>query len=162
MVEIPKLHAVHHSRRTTMTIRNVLAKMLIASCAFGASTGAFAGGGNGTRPPDAPATLAGSHGNVWYTAAVDSTGVIAGCNGCNKATTSQLATGEYQIGFVGNVTAAAGYSRWVQVDTLTIGSASPVICTTADRSGVVTAVWVACFDLTGTPVNASFFLYVAR
>jgi hypothetical protein len=143
-----------------MTMKTVLAGLLVAGAGLCASYGALAA--NGVRPPDAPAALAGNHGNVWYTAAVDSTGVIAGCDGCNKATSAHLGTGEYQIGFVGNVTAAAGYARWVQLDTLTIGSEGPIICTTADRSGVVTAVWVECYDLTGTPADASFFLFVAR
>ena len=73
-----------------------------------------------------------------------------------------LGTGEYQVGFAGNVTAANGFARWVQVDTLTVGSYGLTVCTTADRAGLATGIYVACFNEAGTATDTSFFLFVAR
>jgi hypothetical protein len=106
---------------------------------------------------------AATRGVVFETAAINSDGSIAACFRCSSGTTVHLGTGIYQVGFIDNVTAARGWSRWVQVDTLSQGSISNVSCTTADRAGVASAVWVACFDnSTGNGADTSFFLFVAR
>ena len=104
-----------------------------------------------------------TRGVVFKTAAINSVATVANCFRCNRANTFTLGTGLYQVGFDENVQANNGWSRWVQVDTLSTGSISNVSCTTADRAGVPSAVWVACFNnATGLPANTSFFLFVAR
>ena len=106
-----------------------------------------------------------SVGQVLCTAAVNSTGTLAGKFGAKSAT--HLATGQYQVTFGGgacgaNVQAKTGHMRWVQVDTLTAGSISHVRCTTADRAGDVAAVYVLCEGVGGVLEDTSFFLFVAR
>jgi hypothetical protein len=118
---------------------------------------------NGDVSPEDITLGSATRGVVFYTAAINPDATVANCFNCNRGTTLHLATGEYQIEFNTNVQATNGWSRWVQVDTLNIGSISNVSCTTADRAGVSTAVWVACFDnSTGAPKDTSFFLFVAR
>ena len=120
-------------------------------------------GENGASP--AAVTLAAAtRGVVFETAAINSDGTVASCFNCDKSTTLHLGTGVYQVGFYsGVITANGGWSRWVQVDTLGTGLISNVSCTTADRAGVTSAVWVACFtNSTGYPTDTSFFLFVAR
>jgi hypothetical protein len=104
-----------------------------------------------------------TRGVVFKTAAINSDGIVANCFRCNKTNTVHLGTGLYQIGFDENVQANNGWSRWVQVDTLSTGSISNVSCTTADRAGLATGVWVACFNnSSGANQDTSFFLFVAR
>jgi hypothetical protein len=109
-----------------------------------------------------------TRGVVFFTAAINSDGTVASCFGCNTAHTQRIGTGEYQIDFGQNVQAINGWSRWVQPDTLTIGTEN-VWCNTADRFGDVNAVWVNCQTSGGPgsqgnskPADASFFLFVAR
>jgi hypothetical protein len=125
----------------------------------------------GEEAPSAPVTLSqATRGVVFYTAAINASGtpVVASCFGCNIATTLHLATGQYQVGFNVNVQATNGWSRWVQADTLTIGSEN-AWCNTADRAGVPRAIYVNCQTSGGPgsmgnskPVDTSFFLFVAR
>jgi hypothetical protein len=97
------------------------------------------------------------------TAAINFDGAIANCFGCNKTNTRHVSTGEYQIGFNTNVQATNGWSRWVQVDPLQALGIDNVSCTTADRAGLTTGVWVACYNnSTGALEDTSFFLFVAR
>jgi hypothetical protein len=104
-----------------------------------------------------------TRGVVFATAAINSNGSVANCFTCNRGNTGLLGTGAYQVAFNQNVQANNGWSRWLQVDTLTTGSISNVSCTTADRAGTPSAVFVLCSDnMTGNPVNTSFFLFVAR
>lgn len=118
---------------------------------------------NGTVKPEAVTISHATRGVVFMTAAVNSNATIASCFLCLTSNTKLVSTGEYQINFTQNVQAANGWSRWVQVDTLSTGSINNVSCTTADRAGVTTAVWVACFNNeTGAPTNTSFFLFLAR
>lgn len=113
------------------------------------------------RPLDITLPVA-TRGVVFHTAAINPDGTIASCFGCVPPQTLHLSTGNYQIGFnEGSVQAAKGWSRWLQVDTLTINSILGVSCTTADRAGVAAAVFVHCENHTG-PVDTSFFLFVAR
>jgi hypothetical protein len=116
----------------------------------------------------APGSAQPTRGVVFFTAAINSDGTVASCFGCNTAHTQKLGTGEYQIDFGQNVQAINGWSRWVQPDTLTIGTEN-VWCNTADRSGDNNAVWVNCQTSGGPgsqgnskPADASFFLFVAR
>jgi len=109
-----------------------------------------------------------TRGVVFKTAAVNGNGTIAACFRCEAATTIHLGTGEYQVGFDENVQAVNGWSRFVQVDTLSIGS-SNAWCTTADRYLVPDAIYVSCQAPGGPgsqgnskPVDVSFFLFVAR
>jgi hypothetical protein len=100
------------------------------------------------------------------TAAINSDGTVAGGFGVNQTPTGtiKLGTGIYQVVFTvpcTNITAARGWARIVQVDTLTAGSIGNVQCTTADRAGNANGVFVNCTNSTG-PVDTSFFLFVLR
>lgn len=134
----------------------------VATSAAIFSAGAFAAD-NGERALDISA-VAPNQGQVLCTAAVNSTGTLAG--GVNATSATLLTTGEYQVVFGGpcgaDVRAISGWARWVQVDTLTTGSIADVSCTTADRLGVINGIWVECTNSAGTLVNTSFFLAVAR
>lgn len=115
--------------------------------------------------PEPAVTLgASTRGVVFGTAAINSDATVASCFFCSKPNTMHLATGVYQVGFTvnGNITANNGFSRWVQVDTLSTGSISGVSCTTADRAGLTSAVFVLCENGAGAPTDTSFFLFVAR
>jgi hypothetical protein len=117
----------------------------------------------GTQSPGPVSLANATRGVVFETAAINSNGSISNCFGCNKATTLHLGTGQYQVGFNGNVQAYLGWSRWVQVDTLTAQNINNVSCTTADRALLNSAVWVACYtNNTGAFTDTSFFLFVAR
>ena len=116
-----------------------------------------------SAPTPAAVTLgAATRGVVFRTAAINSDGTIASCFTCFGPNTIHLATGQYQVGFAGNVQATNGWSRWVQVDTLTTGAIFDVTCTTADRAGLASGVFVLCTNTSGTPTDTSFFLFVAR
>jgi hypothetical protein len=120
-------------------------------------------GENGTQSLGPVTLYNATRGVVFETAGINSDGSIATCFGCSKTTTIHLATGQYQVGFNGNVQANNGWSRWVQVDTLADENISNVSCTTADRATVPTAIWVACYNnSTGAFTDTSFFLFVAR
>lgn len=104
-----------------------------------------------------------TRGVVFETAAINSDGSIATCFGCVAGTTLRLSPGTYQVGFnFPNITANGGFSRWVQVDTLQTGSIAGVSCTTADRAGVKSAIFVLCQNHAGTNTDTSFFLFLAR
>jgi opacity protein-like surface antigen len=123
----------------------------------------------GQRPANiAPQSAQPTRGVVFFTAAINSDGTIGGCFGCNTTNTKRLGVGVYQIDFGQNIQAINGWSRWVQVDTLTTGTEN-AWCNTADRAGDSNAVWVNCQTSGGPgsmgnskPVDASFFLFVAR
>jgi len=116
----------------------------------------------------APGSAQPTRGVVFFTAAINSDGSVAGCFGCNTTNTKKLGVGTYQIDFGQNIQAVNGWSRWVQPDTLTFGTEN-VWCNTADRAGVDNAIWVNCQTSGGPgsqgnskPADASFFLFVAR
>jgi hypothetical protein len=123
----------------------------------------------GERPANiAPQSAQPTRGVVFFTAAINSDGSIGSCFGCSAANTKRLGVGTYQIDFGQNVQAINGWSRWVQADTLTTGTEN-AWCNTADRAGDDNAVWVNCQTSGGPgsmgnskPVDASFFLFVAR
>ena len=109
-----------------------------------------------------------TRGVVFKTAAINSDGTVASCFRCNKTTTVKLSTGAYQVVFDEDVRASNGFSRWVQVDTLTTGSEN-AWCTTADRAGVTDGIYVQCQHEGGpgsggnsAPFDTSFFIFVAR
>lgn len=109
-----------------------------------------------------------TRGVVFKTAAMNSNGSVAHCFRCEPVSTIRLGVGEYQVAFDENVQANNGWSRWVQVDTLSIGSVN-AWCTTADRAGVPNAIWVSCQAPGGPgsqgnskPIDVSYFLFVAR
>jgi len=132
------------------------------------SAAAMAGEDNGARPAvSGTASDIGpiqfNQGQVLCTASVNADGTKAA--GESVSAIHYLGTGTYEIDFQNAcsiVTAARGFARWVQVDTLTYGVANPAVCTTADRFGVAGGVFVTCYDLTGAAVDTSFFLFVAR
>jgi hypothetical protein len=138
--------------------------LFTASRRFAATSGEHANGPEMNATPLTNLTLANeTRGVVFMTAAINANGSIASCFSCSTSNTKQIATGEYQVAFNTTVTANSGYSRWVQVDTLTTGSINNVSCTTADRSGSSTAVYVQCSNnTTGDAEDTSFFLFVAR
>lgn len=104
-----------------------------------------------------------TRGVVFETAAINSDGTVANCFGCNRSNTVHLGTGVYQVGFNQNAQANNGWARWVQVDTLSTGTIpGGVSCTTADRAGLATGVFVLCINAAGVDTDTSFFLFVAR
>lgn len=136
------------------------------------SAAAWAGpndGGAAPVPADATGALLPNYGHIMCTAAINSTGTVAGGFLVNRDVTKTGKvtgfTGAYQVSFAYpcvNITAARGWSRFVQVDTLATGQINGVSCTTADRSGDVNGVFVQCTDGTGNPVDTSFFLNVMK
>ena len=118
--------------------------------------------GNGGGVHSLVALTQANRGIPFFTAAINADGTLASCFSCVPSKVKHLATGEYQVGFSQTVTATNGWSRWVQVDTLTINSINNVTCSTADRDGLPSGVFVDCYDGTGANVDTSFFLFVAR
>lgn len=113
------------------------------------------------------ASLIPTQGAVFCTAAINDDGTSAQKPvGNHVLSSTRLSAGNYEVLFrapCSNVTAAAGFARFVQVDTLTAGAITTgVSCTTADRSGAANGVFVYCTDNTGTAVDTSFFLFVTR
>jgi len=121
-----------------------------------------------------PGSTQPTRGVVFFTAAINSNGSVAGCFGCNTANTRRVAVGMYIVDFGQNVQAINGWSRWVQPDTLAFGivgspSNPGAWCTTADSAADSNAVWVNC-QHSGGPgsggqaafFDTSFFLFVAR
>jgi hypothetical protein len=134
--------------------------MGLASAAFAADNGP--GGEAGSEVLLTTPT----RGQVLCTAAINLDGSVAQCFNCSKDPTKtlRLGPGVYQVTFQGicdRAEADKGWSRWVQMDTLTTGT-SEGSCTTADRAGVPTAVWVDCRDSAGAPADRSFFLFLAK
>jgi len=106
---------------------------------------------NNLRPGVAPQNLPTgaaqpTRGVVFFTAAINSNGTVAGCFGCNTANTQRVAIGRYIVDFGQNIQAINGWSRWVQPDTLQIGivgctgstctDGPGAWCTTADSNAV--------------------------
>jgi hypothetical protein len=127
----------------------------------------------------APGSAQPTRGVVFFTAAVNSDGSVAGCFGCKTANTHRVAVGRYIIDFGQNVQAVNGWSRWVQPDTLQTGQVGcpggtctdgpGAWCTTADSAADSNAVWVNCQHAGGPGsqgksdfFDTSFFLFVAR
>lgn len=109
-------------------------------------------------------SLAGNQSAPMCTAAINSDGTIASPVAA-LASAANLGGGTYEVVFKGactNITAARGWARFVQVDTLTTGSIGDVKCTTADRAGKPNGVWVNCTNGSGVGTPTSFFLMVTR
>ncbi|HSV71326.1 MAG TPA: hypothetical protein VLI72_14560 [Methylibium sp.] len=145
----------------------LLGRLLIAASCLSLAPSALGqvnAAGPGTMDA-APGSLAPNQGALMCVAAVNSDATLAG-GAPYVATVTTLGTGNYEVVFKGacggNISAARGWARWVQVDTLTAGSITNVACTTADRAGNPAGVFVRCFDGSGTAANTSFFLFVAR
>ena len=138
-------------------------KHLVAAAGLVLGMGAQAADNGYAALDAAPGSLLDNRGNILCTAAINSTGVKAGGN--TVASSTRLGVGTYQVAFkapCSPVTAASGWMRIVQVDTLTIGTLPSIRCVTADRAGVPIAVWVQCYNAAGTPVDTSFFLFLLR
>lgn len=153
--------------RHIIALANV-ALLCLGATLSGAAVAQAADNNGGASPKLAPLSVTPTRGVVFFTAAINADGSIAGCFGCNPAKTIHVGTGAYQIDFGQNVQAIKGWSRWVQADTLTTGFEN-AWCNTADRSGDANAVWVNCQTAGGPgsmgnskPVDTSFFLFVAR
>lgn len=139
-------------------------RKLFAVASLLAAATASAGPNEGVVAADLPVGGASSNsGQVLCTAAVNSDGTIAGNNKVSSVT--HLGVGQYEVIFKSpctSITAAKGWSRWVQPDTLTTGAVTPgFACTTADRAGNANGVFVYC-GLNGVATDTSFFLFVAR
>jgi hypothetical protein len=149
-------------------------KLLAALALIGASA-TFASAGPNDDPnvgllpgPGALVLNEATRGVVFNTAAINSDGSVASCFGCDPIQTVRLGVGIYQVNFFENVQATNGWSRWLQPDTLSTGSLD-AYCTTADRAGLPSAIFVQCQAPGGpgsqgqsAPVDTSFFLFVAR
>lgn len=145
-----------------VALTGFLAVILPVSAAFADNNGGeFA-------PADAAVgSLKANFGNAVCTAAINSTGTVAGgaSVNLNAAQTQRISAGTYEVDFKNpcqDVRAASGFARYVQVDTLTFGSAPPITCTTADRAADISSIWVQCWDQTGALADTSFFLTVTR
>src|SRR6516162_4692710 len=126
---------------TLTTLIAVVMSVAWARAAFG--FGPFAN----SIGPLAVTLVTGNHGVAFGTAAINSDGSIAKCFNCVPSHTFHISgfTGAYQVGFnQGNITANSGFYRSVQVDTLSTGQINGITCSTADRSGDVTAVFIQC------------------
>jgi hypothetical protein len=145
-----------------LTLRSwTLALALIIGLAGAAS----ASGKDLNTTPGAEAAVAPavtlSHSSIGLlSAAINSNGTVASCLGCTGAV--HLSTGSYEINFPFNVQATNGWSRFVQVDTLSTGSIVNIVCTTADRAGNADAIFVLCVNSAGTDTDTSFFLITAH
>jgi hypothetical protein len=152
------------SMPTTPFALRLSALALVTALAGGAAV-AGPNDPGGRIPADAPAgSLSNNQGALLCTAAINSDASLAGGTQY-VASASLVATGSYEVIFKGackNITAARGYARIVQVDTLTTGSISGITCSSADRAGNRDGVWVNCTDGAGVQTNTSFFLFVLR
>src|SRR5271167_2682387 len=113
---------------------------------FAAASGVDQNGGDRTAAPLAVTLSAATRGVVFKTAAINSDATVAGCFGCTGAV--HIGVGLYQVNFNSNVQAINGWSRWVQTDTLTTGTTN-AYCSTADRAGNNSAVWLNCQNASG-------------
>jgi len=139
---------------------NILALSLAALIAFAVSiTPAHAQNGSPSAVGSQIALSAPTRGVVFKSAAINSDGTKA--QGFRVTGTIHLGTWLYQVTFDENVQAINGWSRWVQVDTLSTGSIVGVSCTTADRAGNPKAIFIDCNNASGQ-ADTSFFLFVAR
>ena len=114
-----------------------------------------------------PGSLNANNARGLCTAAINSDGTVAGGQFVNKNTaeTRRISPGTYEVDFrnpCNNITAARGWARYIQVDTLGVGWLPPRICTTADRSGDASSVYVECYDTDGVLTDTSFFLTITR
>ena len=140
---------------------------LIGTIGLMMSAGAVAAAENdngGFMPQDVVAgSLQDNRGNILCTAAVNSDGTKAG--GTTVQSTSRVGVGTYNVVFKApctSITAARGWARWVQPDTLQIGTLPAISCTTADLSVNPNGVWINCYDGAGSPADTSLFLFMAR
>lgn len=153
-----RLNSVHQIALTAF-----LAAILPVSAAFADNNGGE------VAPMDAAVgSLRANFGNAVCTAAINSDGTVAGgaSVNTNALETQRLGAGTYEVDFkipCNDVRAISGFARHVQVDTLQAGSAPPIVCTTADRGGDISSVWVQCYSVTtGLGADTSFFLTVTR
>ena len=96
-------------------------------------------------------------------AAINSDGTIAGGGG-TLASTAKLGTGQYEIVWKGrcvNVTAANGFSTWIQTHTFRDSSVN-AYCNAADRSGVPNGTYVNCYSGNNVATDVSFFIRVEK
>ena len=150
--------------RKTYFIVSVLAMCVFCSLALAQEDNNADDFGVRDMPPD---SLLPNSGHCICTAAINSDGTVAGGHRVNPnpAETQRLYTGNYEVDFKKpclDVRAKLGYMRILQVDTLTTGVTDPVFCTTADRAGDYSSVYVICFDADGNEADTSFFLMITR
>ena len=96
-------------------------------------------------------------------AAINSNGTIAGGGG-TLTSAANLGTGFYEVIWKGrclNVTAANGFSTWIQTHTFTTGAVN-AYCTAADRAGNPNGTFVACYSGNNVPTDVSFFIRVEK
>jgi hypothetical protein len=158
-----------------MQVRHLIAA-LFGAAAFVAGTPVLAQYNGHPEREDAPiGSIKGVLGHVVCAAAINATGTVAG--GTNVVTvggatgTTRVGVGAYQVAFndvcgkgpvAAGIMIKGGWFRFVQPDTLTIGNLPMRSCTTADRVGVPTAVFVQCYDANGAPADTSFTIAVMR
>ncbi len=107
-------------------------------------------------------------GRILCTAAINTNGSIATTlagSFIDPVNTHILGTGVYQVAFkgpCGNIQSINGWFRLIQPDTLTGGSLPARSCTVADRVGLVSGLFIACFNSAGLLTNTSFTVSVSR
>lgn len=146
-------------------------KLSAAAVALGLATAmsafnVMADANGGAAAADAAVgSLNANQGEVFCTAAVNSDGTLASSTaGSFVQSSGHVGLGQYEVFFkkpCNKITAAEGFARFVQVDTLTTGTTSGY-CATADRATGANGVWINCFDGTGAAADRSFFLFVTR
>lgn len=147
----------------------ILVASVCASLAPFAARAADNNGGSGRQPANAAiGSLAVNMGHALCNVAINSNGSIATTGAgsfVNPAQTLRVGVGTYQVAFrgpCGNVQAQNGWFRHVQPDTLTFGVLPLLVCTTADRAGNPSALFIRCYSQTGVAVDTSFMLSVSR
>ena len=121
-------------------------------------------GGTSFGPHPALIFPTNNQGHILCTGSINSDGTVAAGDHLTAANTSHLSKGAYRVGFLSpctTPTAAGGFFRMVQVDTLTTGSILGVSCSVADRAGVPSAVFVLCYIGT-TLTDTSFTISVSK
>jgi hypothetical protein len=124
---------------------------------------------NGPVAPDlAVGSGALNAGRILCTAAINTNGSIATTlagSFIDPVNTHILGTGVYQVAFKGpcsNIQSINGWFRLIQPDTLTTGSLPARSCTVADRAGLVSGLFIVCFNSAGLLTNTSFTVSVSR
>jgi hypothetical protein len=145
------------------------ALLSVALCAALVPGAALAVDNNGPVGPDlGVGTAAVNGGRILCTAAINTNGSIATTlagSFIDPVNTHILGTGIYQVAFkgpCGNIQSINGWFRLIQPDTLTTGSLPARSCTVADRGGLVSGLFITCFNSAGVLTNTSFTVSVSR
>ena len=129
-----------------------------------ASAAVFADSNGGRSAENAPVgSLSTTSGAPLCRAAINSDGTIVGGGGTLTSAT-RLGVGIYEVIFKGrclNVTAANGFTTWLQTHTFTTGQVN-AYCNAADRAGNPNGIFVNCYSGNNVATDVSFFIKVEK